>query len=75
MVKTIEQVLGIKAMNQEDYAAEPMYGAFTDKPNFAPYDLIPNIVPLNLGAPGGPTTYTPSSTQAAAIQRGDAKAW
>ena len=30
MVKTIEQILGIHAMNQEDSAAEPMYGAFTD---------------------------------------------
>ncbi len=54
MVKTIEQILGIHAMNQEDYAAEPMYGAFTDTGNFAPYDVAKNIIPLNLGAPGGP---------------------
>jgi YVTN family beta-propeller protein len=69
MVKTVEQILGVKAMNQEDYAAEPMYGAFTNKPDFAPFDLVPNIVPLNLGAPGGPTTFTPSSTQAAEIKK------
>ena len=69
MVKTVEQILGIKAMNQEDYAAEPMYGAFTKRPDFAPFDLVPNIVPLNLGAPGGPTAFTPSSTQAAEIKK------
>jgi hypothetical protein len=74
MVKTIEQILGIHAMNQEDYAAEPMYGAFQNTPNFAPYDVQQNIVPLNLGAPGGPTTFTPSATQAAAIKRADPKA-
>ncbi len=74
MVKTIEQVLGIHAMNQEDYSAEPMYGAFTDTGNFAPYNVEPNIVPLNLGAPGGPTTFTPSVKQAAAIRTVDSKA-
>ena len=39
MVKTVEQILGIHAMNQEDYAAEPMYGAFTETGNFAPYNF------------------------------------
>ena len=57
MVKTVEQILGIQPMNQEDYAAEPMYGAFTEQPNFAPYTLAPEQIPLNLGAPGGPTTF------------------
>ena len=90
MVKTVEQVLGIHAMNQEDYAAEPMYGAFTETGNFAPYNVEPNIVPLNLGAPGGPTTFTPSveagsrdqegrlrrrrSARRASIPRGDKRA-
>ncbi len=37
MVRTVEQILGIQPMNQEDYAAEPMYGAFTETPNFEPY--------------------------------------
>ena len=64
MVKTVEQMLGIKPMNQEDYAAEPMYGAFTEHPNFAPYTALPNKIPLTLGvkgfpeAPGGPS-YVP----------------
>jgi YVTN family beta-propeller protein len=58
MVKTVEQILGIKPMNQEDEAAEPMYSAFTDQPNFAPYDVQPNQIPLTLGAPGYPSTLT-----------------
>jgi YVTN family beta-propeller protein len=69
MVKTVEQILGIKAMNQEDYSAEPMYSAFTDRPNDAPFNLLQNIIPLNLGAPGGPTTFTPSASEAAQIHR------
>ena len=54
MVKTVEQVLGIKPMNQEDYAAEPMYGAFTEHPNFAPYTALENKIPLTLGVKGFP---------------------
>jgi YVTN family beta-propeller protein len=60
MVKTIEQILGIHAMNQEDYAAEPMYGAFTEHPNYAPFDLQQNQIPLTLGAPGYPSTLVAS---------------
>jgi hypothetical protein len=58
MVRTIEQILGVKPMNQEDGAAEPMYSAFTATPNFAPYDAIANPIPLTLGAPGYPSTIT-----------------
>jgi YVTN family beta-propeller protein len=58
MVKTVEQILGIRPMNQEDEAAQPMYSAFTDRPNFAPFDVRPNQVPLTLGAPGYPSTFT-----------------
>ncbi len=58
MVRTIEQILGIKPMNQEDSAAEPMYSAFSATPNFAPYDVLANRIPLTLGAPGYPSTIT-----------------
>jgi YVTN family beta-propeller protein len=64
VVKTIEQVLGIKPMNQEDLAAEPMYSAFTEHPNFAPYDVLPNQIPLTLGAPGYPSTLAASTSDA-----------
>jgi YVTN family beta-propeller protein len=68
MVRTIEQILGIPSMNQNDGSAEPMYSAFTAKPDFAPYDVQPNQIPLTLGAPGYPSTMTspaPDATAAA----------
>ncbi|HTW11872.1 MAG TPA: alkaline phosphatase family protein, partial [Solirubrobacteraceae bacterium] len=74
MVRTIEQILGIQPMNQEDGSAEPMYAAFTAHPDFAPFDDVANIVPLNLGAPNGPTTFTPTAAQDAEIAHADSKA-
>jgi YVTN family beta-propeller protein len=70
MVRTIEQILGIRPMNQEDEAAEPMYGAFTQHPNYAPYTVLANQIPLNLGAPGGPTTLGGSATRPAVRPQG-----
>jgi YVTN family beta-propeller protein len=52
MVKTIEQILGIQPMNQEDRAAEPMFAAFTNHPDFTPYNTIPNQIPLTAGLAG-----------------------
>ncbi len=47
MLRTIEQILGLPPMNQMDAAATPMYNVFTDKPDFTPYNVIPNNIPLN----------------------------
>ncbi len=69
MVKTVEQILGVKAMNQEDLAAEPMYSAFTKRPDYAPYDVQPNQIPLTLGAPGYPSTLTAASASSTMAQR------
>jgi YVTN family beta-propeller protein len=49
VVKTIEQILGIAPMNQEDRAADPMFDAFTNTPNTTPYDVEPNQIPLTQG--------------------------
>jgi hypothetical protein len=54
VVRTIEQILGIPPMNQEDRAAVPMFDAFTNRPNFQPYDVLPNQVPLTLGVTPSP---------------------
>ena len=63
MVRTVEQILGIQPMNQEDYAAEPMYGAFTETPNFEPFTAAPNEIPLTLGVAGfASTAATPATT-------------
>jgi YVTN family beta-propeller protein len=54
MVRTIEQILGLPPMNQLDLAAVPMSDAFTNKPDFAPYDVRPNEIPLDtLSRPAG----------------------
>jgi YVTN family beta-propeller protein len=68
MVKTIEQIMGIKPMNQEDEAAEPMYDAFQAKPDLAPFALRPTQIPLTLGAPGYPSTLTAPVADTAAAK-------
>lgn len=49
MIRTIEQILGIHPMNQEDSAATPMTTAFTNKPNYTPFTEVPNRTSLTLG--------------------------
>jgi YVTN family beta-propeller protein len=64
VMRTIEQILGMPPMNQEDLAAEPMFDAFTNRPNFTPYTFVPNQIPL--------TSTNPAAAQATtAVQ----KAW
>lgn len=46
LLKTIELILGLPPMSQYDAAAFPMFSAFRDKPNTAPYDNLPNEWPL-----------------------------
>ncbi len=62
MVRTIEQILGVPPMNQQDMTAEPMYDAFTDKPDFAPYSVLPNQVPLTERNPAASATTPPPAT-------------
>jgi YVTN family beta-propeller protein len=47
VVRTIEQILGLPPMNQLDMAAEPMFGAFDNRPNYQPYTTVPNNIPLD----------------------------
>ncbi|MEU6644526.1 alkaline phosphatase family protein [Saccharomonospora sp. NPDC046836] len=49
MIRTIEQILGIKPMNQKDSAATPMRGAFTQNPDFTPFTALPNRTSLTAG--------------------------
>ncbi|SEK55351.1 bifunctional YncE family protein/alkaline phosphatase family protein [Streptacidiphilus jiangxiensis] len=63
-MRTIEQILGLPPMNQEDLAAEPMFDAFTDTPDFAPYTYLPNRIPL-----------TETNPRPAAAGNGAAQAW
>lgn len=47
MVRTIEQILGLAPMNISDATAMPMFDCFSDTPDFAPYQALPNQIPLN----------------------------
>jgi hypothetical protein len=49
MVRTIEQILGAQPLNQKLAAATPMYGAFTNEPDYTPFTAVPNQVPLTQG--------------------------
>jgi YVTN family beta-propeller protein len=55
MVRTIEQILGAQPLNQKLAAATPMYGAFTNRPDFTPFNALPNQVPLTEGVAVTPT--------------------
>jgi len=49
MIRTIENILGMRPMNQKDSAATPMYGAFTSKPDDATYTAVNNQTSLTAG--------------------------
>jgi len=47
LLRTIEQILGLPPMNQFDATATPMFDCFTDQPDFRPYTVIANQIPLD----------------------------
>ena len=64
IVRTIEAILGITPMNQEDRAAVPMTDAFTHTPDLTPYDALPSNVPLNLGVDPSQAGFSPTASGA-----------
>jgi hypothetical protein len=61
IVRTIEAILGLPPMNQEDRAAVPMTDAFTNTPDLTPYTTLPENVPLNLGVDPRQAGYEPAA--------------
>ena len=47
VLHTMERILGLPPMNQMDAMAPLMETCFVDAPDFAPYDALPNRVPLD----------------------------
>lgn len=47
LVRTIEQILGLPPMNIQDAIANPMANCFTGEKNLAPFQAVPNNIPLN----------------------------
>ena len=67
MTRTIEQILGLKPMNQFDLVASPMRTLFIDNPpaaNFMPWTHVPNQIPLNMGVTQTPTQPIPAASAA-----------
>jgi YVTN family beta-propeller protein len=71
MIRTIEQILGVKPMNQKDSAATPMSAAFTRKPDYTPFTAVPNRTSLTAGLATqpacGPDTPAPANPAAAPV--------
>ncbi|MGW6353749.1 alkaline phosphatase family protein [Streptomyces sp. NPDC055092] len=49
MIRTIEQILAVRPMNQKDSAASPMRGAFSRKADVTPFKALPNRTSLTGG--------------------------
>jgi YVTN family beta-propeller protein len=47
LVRTIELMLGLPPMNQLDATATPMFDCFTEQPDFTPFAVAPNQIPLD----------------------------
>ena len=72
-VRTIEQILGAQPLNEKVAAATPMYDAFTSKPNYTPFNAVPNQIPLTEGIATppacGPDTLGKTGAAARALNR------
>ncbi len=64
MTRTIEQILGLKPMNQFDLVASPMKTLFVDNPpkaNFLPWTHVANGIALNTGVTQTPIQPIPAA--------------
>ncbi|CAM3942414.1 alkaline phosphatase family protein [Alicyclobacillus pomorum] len=77
MVRSIEQILGLPPMNQNDAAATPMSEIFTNKPDFTPYTFVPNHIPLDTlnGQPNANTTALANTKHVTAGTKELSQAW
>jgi YVTN family beta-propeller protein len=69
VVRTIEAILGMAPMNQEDRAAVPMNDAFTNTPDLTPYTALPSNIPLNLGVDPSQAGYSSPMVFSPAVAR------
>jgi YVTN family beta-propeller protein len=71
MTRTIEQILGMKPMNQFDLVASPMRTLFIDNPppaNFLPWTHVPNALALNTGVNQTATQTIPTCPAVKAVK-------
>jgi YVTN family beta-propeller protein len=76
IVRTIEQILGAQPLNEKVAAATPMYDAFTNKPNYTPFNAVPNQIPLTEAIATAPAcgldTLGLTGAKAAALDKAEA---
>jgi hypothetical protein len=73
LTRTIEQILGLTSMNQNDLVASPMRTLFIDNPpasNFKPWTHVANLIPLDQGVPSQTHIAQNTSPKAKALQAG-----
>ena len=73
MTRTIEQILGLPPMNQNDLVASPMTTTFINNPpaeNFKPWTHVPNQIPLDQGVPAQTHIAQNTSPAVKALQAG-----
>jgi len=51
LLRTMELMLGLPAMNQFDATAAPMFDCFTNTPDLTPFTALPNNIPLDQLSP------------------------
>lgn len=47
--RTVENILGMQPLTQFDLVASPMFDAFQNTPDLAPYNYLPAVLPLDQG--------------------------
>ena len=59
IIRTLEQILGLPAMNQFDASATPMADCFTETPDFTPFTALAANIPLDQMNPDPVTIADP----------------
>ena len=59
LIRTMELMLGLPPMNQLDATAAPMTECFNDTPDLAPFDAVPNQIPLDQVNPAPHALHDP----------------
>lgn len=67
LIRTMEQILGMKPMNQFDASATPMFDCFTDDANFKPFESLPTNIPIDTMNPDPASIRDPILKQDALV--------
>jgi len=71
VLHTMEQIMGLPPMNQQDAMAPLMFDCFTNLPDCTPYTALPNNVDLASGTGGGATLSPKQKSWAKKLQKMD----